>query len=308
VLDHTDFTLTKVPYQIESFLPLKEMDPTVVSPATKTHRAGISKTRIAKAALESVRNRQEGTPSRAPPLVSSPPTSAPKQHEPQTASPDLIEIGTAQTGYPWQTVGKIQVGWDSDFTIIQYEGSGVLVNQNLILTAGHIVPWDKSGWWMRFAAGYRSGEAPFGWIYISRCIGYDDSNTLAANDFAVCQLYSNLGDVCGWMGTHWWSSEDVYLNGTWSCQGYPNELPIAATNIPIQKVQAGSNDDKLMYTVEFASGPAWEGGPLWDGGLSGTVNPLVIGVLSGEIFPNSIFAGGEDIVNLVIYGIENWSQ
>jgi V8-like Glu-specific endopeptidase len=285
------------------------MDPTIVPRATAAHRPGILLTKIAKAALESVRHRkEEGTPSRNP--LSSPPSSTPKQDDPATAAtPDLIEIGTAQTGYPWQTVGKIQVGWNSDFDTVQYEGSGVLVNQNLVLTAGHIVPWNKSGWWMRFAAGYRSGKTPFGWIYISQCIGYDDSNTqVAANDFAVCRLYSNLGDVCGWMGTHWWASEDVYLDGTWSCQGYPNELPIAATNIPIQKVQGGNNDDKLMYTVEFASGAAWEGGPLWDGGLSGTTNPLVVGVLSGEIFPNSIFAGGEDMVNLVIYGIENWSQ
>jgi hypothetical protein len=87
-----------------------------------------------------------------------------------------------------------------------------------------------------------------------------------------------------------------------------NELPIVATNIPIQKVQAGSNEDKLRYTVEFASGVAWDGGPLWDGGLSRTVNPLVVGVLIAEIFPNSIFAGGEDLVNLVLYGIENWEQ
>ena len=178
-------------------------------------------------------------------------------------SPDFIQIGTAQTGYPWQTVGKIQVGWNLDFSTVQYEGSGVLVNQNLILTAGHIVPWGKSGWWMRFAAGYRSEETPFGWIYISKCIGYDDTSTPTVNDFAVCQLYSNLGDaMCGWMGTHWCQTDDnIYLDGIWSCQGYPTQLPIAATNIPIQKVQDGSNGDKLLFTVEFATGSAWDRDP-----------------------------------------------
>ena len=272
----------------------------------KTEATGISQTKIAKTALKSLQRRKaEGTLSHAPSDFSSPQKAA--AAAPAAPSSDLIQIGTAQTGYPWQTVGKIQVGWNSDFTIVQYEGSGVLVNQNLILTAGHVIPWGKSGWWMRFAAGYRSGETPFGWIYISKCIGYDDVSTPAVNDFAVCQLYSNLGDVCGWMGTHWWADDNVYLSGIWSCQGYPTQLPIAATNIPIQKVTDGNGEDKLLFTVEFATGSAWDGGPLWDGGLSGTVNPLVVGVLIGQNFPYSVFAGGEDMVNLVIYGIENWS-
>ena len=241
-------------------------------------------------------------------LVSAKNVTGTKYHAPPSSKQvhtDLVNIGTAPTGYPWQTVGKIQVGWDDNFDLVEWEGSGVLVNRDLILTSSHIAPWGKGGWWMRFAAGFRFGETPFGWVYVQSYIGYESSSVPAANDYVVCKLYSDLGDTIGWMGTHWWADDNIYRNGIWSAQGYPTQLPIAATNIQIEQVEDANDQDKLLLTIEFAE-LAWTGGPLWSGGPDGTTNPLVVGVFSADANGYSQFAGGENMVNLVVYGIEFW--
>jgi V8-like Glu-specific endopeptidase len=263
---------------------------------------GLSQARVSRASLKALpQNPVTSTPSHA--IAKPVAAQAKPKTGPMTAFGEKIGLGPAPTGYPWYTVGKVQVGWNSNYDLVQWSGTGVLVGQNLLLTAGHLAPWGKSGWWMRFAAGYNDGTTPYSWVYVETYYGYDDESLPAANDYIICKLYSSLGNTVGWMGSVYWSSDTNYTGTTWTSLGYPANVPIAATDVQVSEVNDASGDDKLLLTEEFAQA-GWAGSPLWSGGASGTDNPQVAGILSGVLSGDSAFAGGEDLVNLVWYGLE----
>jgi hypothetical protein len=125
------------------------------------------------------------------------------------------------------------------------------------------------------------------------------------------------------MGTNYFPSDTGYTGATWSTLplmpyiSYPTPLPTLITDVNVDKVQDGPND-KLLLNGELAPPDAvdqiptsgWLGAPLFGPG----VQPTVIGVFSGVYFasgaktPDSAWAGGVDMVQLVWYGINNWSS
>src|SRR6476659_2731519 len=54
------------------------------------------------------------------------------------------------SGYPWQCVGRIFAWNDASAASWAWSGSAVLVGPRVVLTAGHVVPWDASSWMMLF--------------------------------------------------------------------------------------------------------------------------------------------------------------
>lgn len=62
------------------------------------------------------------------------------------------------SAWPWGLVGKI-------FTSSGWTGSGVLVGERLVVTAGHVVPWADvaaGSWWMKFVPAYYDGSSLYG--------------------------------------------------------------------------------------------------------------------------------------------------
>jgi hypothetical protein len=41
--------------------------------------------------------------------------------------------------YPWCTIGKVFVGWNSNFNNTLWTGSGCLLGKNITLTANHVI-------------------------------------------------------------------------------------------------------------------------------------------------------------------------
>jgi V8-like Glu-specific endopeptidase len=247
-----------------------------------------------------------------------------------SSSAHLIQLGapravvdrqvlTNEQTYPWRTVGKIFVGQNLNFGSTIWVGSGVLVGPNLLLTASHVVPWDRGGWWMRFVPAFNTGVEPFGFSYVEQCRGIRNIDDVTGLDYVVCRLYTRLGDSVGWMGTYGSSGDSFYQNRGWTSVGYPvntlgGQVPTVEDNIAIVDVDDESGGGKELESHVYSSG-GWSGGPLW-GFLSAGADPRVVGVVSGreeefDFFSfftatHTVNAGGLHMVNLVKYGIANW--
>jgi hypothetical protein len=210
--------------------------------------------------------------------------------------------------WPHCTIGKIWVGENCNYDVPLWTGTGVLVGCDLVLTSSHIAPWDRPGWWMRFAPGYSEGHYPFGSSYVVDIVGYPTS--AAVDDFVVCKLYKPLGDKCGWMGTEGWKMDQEYTSKVWNMVGYS---PLAKYG----EVQLFDGDEKIKHVknegiFKLLDAPGdtwgWSGGVLWGWHHDCA---CVIGLLCGAkeelcIFIKSNWAGGPGMVDLVTWARTNW--
>ena len=216
--------------------------------------------------------------------------------------------------FPWRTIGKVIIGQGS-ITNVLGTYSGVLVGKNLMLTAGHVIPWGNSNAWIRFIPALNNGDAPFGSSFVENVHGYhqDEVNGL---DYAICKLSTPLGNTTGWMGVQSYGNDSGYYNGVWTSVGYPIEsvnpdaqFMLVEEDVRILDVDDEGSEGKELETHLYSL-RGWAGGPLW--AFLGPNDPRVIGVLSGEevdlLQPrHTVSAGGLAMVKLVRYGKANWS-
>jgi V8-like Glu-specific endopeptidase len=218
------------------------------------------------------------------------------------------------TSYPWGCVGKV---FNSEGII----GSGALVYPNIMVTAGHLVPWNdvqKHNWWMRFVPDYFNGSSLYGGgveSYVSDVRGYDPAQA-AGYDWAICKLYNPVGNQVGYFGFNGYDSNWDGLN-VWTVLGYPfavagAEEPSWQGGIDFHDDDGDSNGGQELESNDSAITPGDSGGPVfaWWGN-----DPRVVGVVSGEEveyqFPfssdaNNIFASGSGFTNLIAWGRSNW--
>jgi V8-like Glu-specific endopeptidase len=219
--------------------------------------------------------------------------------------------------WPWGLVGKV-------FTSSGWTGSGVLIGDRLIATAGHVVPWHDNPWWIRFVPAYYDGSSLHGAgveSYVSDVRGYDVDGSVTGYDWAVCRLYEPLGSYLGYFGYNGYSSDwenDPY----WSIIGYPSK--IAGAERPSFQGSVSSDDTDgdsnggLEIETKADLTPGNSGGPMfgwWNG------DPRVIGVVSGEeeewspgFWPwdwadtslTNVIAGGAGFTNLMAWARTNW--
>jgi len=205
--------------------------------------------------------------------------------------------------YPWRTIGKIYTPTGG--------GTGFLVGPNLVLTAGHVVPWDQANWWVQFIPAYRAGDpnpTPFGSSYVSEFRGYRPHSDPFGYDYAVCRLYEPLGNALGWMGTRSAGDSDIESRD-YTSSGYPDTFggrPAVNFALGIRDIDndAPGREYETVQHVSFG----WSGGPLWY--FAGT-DPYAIGVTSGyekDGFDpvRDVYAGYRAMTDLVRFGLDNW--
>ena len=219
------------------------------------------------------------------------------------------------TSYPWGCVGKV---YNSEGKI----GSGALVYGDIVVTAGHVVPWNdvyNHNWWMRFVPDYFNGSSLYGAgveSYVSDVLGYDTGNQVAGYDWAICKLYTPVGQQAGYFGFNGYDSGWDGLN-VWTVLGYPvaiagGEEPSWQGGIDIHDDDGDSNGGQELESNNSAVTPGDSGGPIfaWWGS-----DPRVVGVVSGQEeeyqFPfstddNNIFSSGSGFANLIAWGRSNW--
>lgn len=218
------------------------------------------------------------------------------------------------SSYPWGCIGRV-------FNNEGLSGTGALVGKNLVVTAGHLVPWASAAagsWWMRFVPAYFDGVSLHGnnvESYVSDTRGYNTSGDVAGYDWAILKLYNPLGDSLGHFGYTGYS-DDWEDNPFWAVVGYPGAVagaqrPSWQGGVSVFDDDSDSNGGLELETQADMT-PGNSGGPMfayWGG------DPRIVGVVSGEeedyIFGSSnergnVVAGGSGFTNLVQWGRTNW--
>jgi V8-like Glu-specific endopeptidase len=217
------------------------------------------------------------------------------------------------TTFPWVLVGRLDTPLGS--------GSAALVGKSTIITASHVL----FGNWSPGApltanitftpAMARDGKSALGDGWSARVVNlgvWDNTGDVAAYDMAVCQLDQPFGDWLGYFGAAAYD-DDWEDSPRWTHAGYPYDLGTGGS-VPCYENGISVFDDdsddystlELETKADIASGQS--GGPLW-GVFDG--HRRIVGVLSGrqndwDEPKNSLFAGGNGLLNLARWGRQNW--
>ena len=223
--------------------------------------------------------------------------------------------------YPWCTIGSVRSGYHPNYDVAISGGTGVLVGPNLMLTASHVAPWGHgpAGWWMEFTPAFNAQHSvpkPFGSSFVDsyRGIKYASDASPGGTDYVICKLYEPLGKKVGWMGTRSYGDENKYYDQPFTSVGYPTDFqgrPIVDFDIYVKDIDGDGSGLELETLYAKAFGGGWSGGPLWSSAVDGS-DPRVYGIKSGwEVDgydpARGVFAGGGYMVELVKYGLANWT-
>jgi V8-like Glu-specific endopeptidase len=219
--------------------------------------------------------------------------------------------------YPWWCVGLVKNNRGQT-------GSGALIGDSIVLTAGHVVPWGDQNAWMTFSPGWNIPTVSFGeWPGI-KAHGYEipsspqDFNQVA-HDLALVQLNYPLGKTLGFFGAKVYS-DDWDDHGYWTSMGYPGDFGGNPAFEDADTVEdADGEGDGLSLETEASLDHGNSGGPFWawwsdsaNPAPSQVPGPYIIGVVSAEGAEAEIpqdhdnfLAGGQALVNLVNWGRAN---
>ncbi|MGH2642969.1 MAG: trypsin-like serine peptidase [Chitinophagaceae bacterium] len=219
--------------------------------------------------------------------------------------------------WPWGLVGRI---FNSD----GYSGTGTLVGDRLVITAGHMVPWKSvaaGNWWMLFVPAFFNGTSLFGagvQSYVSDARGYNTSGNVTGYDWAILRLYEPLGTSLGYMGYNSYSSDWNNLP-VWSNIGYPGDIdnaeePSFQQGFTFNDTDGDSDGGEELETENCDLNHGNSGGPAFAWWNNGT-DPRIVGIVSGQEteykFPfstrnDNVFASGDGFVSLCAWGRSNW--
>ena len=205
-------------------------------------------------------------------------------------------IGDQNDNYPYSSVVLVQTTFSDGSS---WNGSGVMVGPNDVLTAAHCL-WDADTGYATSVTvypGYDDGSAPFGSIAAARWdsyqwdflgadgkSGHDDLAFESESqwDVGIIGLSTNVGYQTGWMGI-----DPGGYSGWYFQTGYPSDYNNPLTGNPVLSEDYGyaSYDDTYWtynYLDNFSIAPGNSGGPLWYDAnpAADVVDPYVIGVCS----------------------------
>ena len=194
----------------------------------------------------------------------------------------MYEI-SARTTFPYSAITYVVVEWPNGS---RSAGSGVVVGQNDVLTAMHVVFNSDRGGWASTVTIYPGADTkpslvtPFGafgngWRISTRTTDWDAdgdgllSDNEAQYDLALIGLYERIGDTTGWLGSR---SEQV--DGAATMLGYPSR----GTGMMAEHVYADASSRWGVFDIDSGLGAGSSGGPLVRQDSSGEV--YVVGVAS----------------------------
>lgn len=221
---------------------------------------------------------------------------------------DSARFPFQDSSWPWGLVGRI-------FNNEGASGSGALIGDRLVITAGHMVPWSSQSWWMRFVPAYSNGSSLYGAgveSYVSDARGYNTGGT--GYDWAILRLYEPLGSSLGYFGYNSYSSSWNNLP-VWSNIGYPGDIdnaeePAFQQGFTINDTDGDSNGGEELETENCDLNHGNSGGPMFAWWNNGT-DPRIVGVVSSQETEDTsrndnVFASGDGFVNLCAWGRSNW--
>ncbi|WP_419759908.1 trypsin-like serine peptidase [Acidisoma sp.] len=181
-----------------------------------------------------------------------------------------------------------------------FQGSGVLIAPNLVLTAAHVVYEAGLGTAtnVEVTPGYDAGVAPFGSAYAltfsyNSVADYGDEETLSASqdDFALIKLGTSFsGPTIFGLGAN-------YAGGVAYVSGYPASAD-GALESPAQNIGLLAGYSILQG---LALGPGSSGGPVWTPGSGGA--PVIDGLVSTS---NDGIGYNAQLTTSAVSEIEGW--
>jgi V8-like Glu-specific endopeptidase len=221
------------------------------------------------------------------------------------------------SGYPWTCVGKVLVWNDFSMPFPSWSGSGVLIGDRVVLTAGHVVPWGSTNWAMRFVPAFYDGGSTLGSAvssWVSDAHGYNTGNNVSAWDMAVLRLYTPLGQAYGYFGTKNYSSS--WEGGNyWTLAGYPGAIssgnrPSRQMWWPVIDDDSDGSAEEVEHRADSSGGNSggpvfgfWSGMPYAIATHSGHSKTTFLGITLED---NNVGAGGGALNSLVAWARSNW--
>jgi V8-like Glu-specific endopeptidase len=208
-------------------------------------------------------------------------------------------VSQSASTYPYNTVVIVNVTIGGE----PWQGSGVLISPDEVLTASHLVYIQGKGTASSITVipGYAAGSSPYGsasgsYIHYFPVEDVNDliTNTQSQMDYAVIHLSTPFTGV-GYMGI-----EPNFTGGTVNITGYP----VSAAGAQVQSVQHVTQDPNYTLLDGTALGRGASGGPVW---IETADGPEVVGLVSSESTTSSK-GYNTQITTAVFNQIQAWMQ
>ena len=185
---------------------------------------------------------------------------------PQTSTifpPDDRQRITNTDEYPWGSISKLYITAADDTT---WMGSGAIIDEFHVLTAGHNVYLHDNGGWassVEVVPGMDGTYEPFGSAMVTDMRSYTGwtQDEMDEHDWAVLTLDTKMGDYTGWLGLQTANPSHSIYTGTVYTAGYPGDLDYGKR----MYYASGSGDSADEYNHWFwlDSAPGQSGSPVW---------------------------------------------
>ena len=168
--------------------------------------------------------------------------------------------------YPWRTVVKIYV---SAADGSNWVGSGAMIDDFHVLTAGHVAFLPDNGGWasqLEIVPGMDTSDNPsdpYGHAYATNMRSYTGwtVSESSQHDWAVITLDRNIGSYTGWMGRQWAGSSSSIYSSIMNVAGYPADLSGGNRMYWDSDSGDGATSNNHFYWADTADGMS--GGPVW---------------------------------------------
>jgi V8-like Glu-specific endopeptidase len=171
-----------------------------------------------------------------------------------------------QAVFPWRTIVKLYIS-ASDGS--NWVGSGAIIDNFHVLTAGHTAFLPDNGGWASSIEVVPAMDTsdipsdPYGHAWVTNMRSYTGWTVSESpqHDWAVLTLDRNVGIYTGWMGrTTAGSSSSIYTD-TMNVAGYPTDLSSGNRMYFDSDLGDGATSNNHYYWADTAGGMS--GGPVW---------------------------------------------
>jgi glutamyl endopeptidase len=213
---------------------------------------------------------------------------------------DRVRI-TPTTSYPWSTIVKLHLTWNDYYSY----GTGVLIDENHVLTAGHCVYSHSYGGWpdsIKVVPGEENGNEPYGHAWVTKMRTYIDwmENASFEHDFALLTLDRDIGVQTGWMGVYTTVASSSTYTSILDTAGYPYELDGGTNLYWCSDYGISASECTHRYKLDTTGGQS--GSPVW---IYKEKGPYVVSIVTyGYIGLDINF--GTRINQNKYYCLQNW--
>ena len=177
--------------------------------------------------------------------------------------PDDRQKITSVTDFPWRTICKLYIETqDSSY----YIGSGAIIDDFHVLTAGHCVYIHEAGGWASeiiVIPGMDGNYEPYGRAYSTNLRSFTGwiDNELSEHDLGVITLDRSIGQLTGWMGRQTEAFSSSVYTGQLSLAGYPGDLDSGESMYFDSDTGDRADQYNHWYWMDMAAGQS--GSPVW---------------------------------------------